>query len=153
MKLLADITIPGQPHAQGRARARRQGKGVTIYDPPDSSKWKRGAAMVMRMAAPKPLPLCDELVRLGVELIAVHKRPVKLSKIRYPRRSWYEGPKDQDNIAKCCLDAATQAGLWHDDRQVVRLDVWSCYAAADEEPHVQLRIVTLDDLSQEDTDV
>jgi len=148
MRLLAELTIPGTPVAQGRPRARRHGDGVQVYDPPKTAKWKRGACIVMRAAAPKPLPLCEPDTPLGVEVVVIHARPKSMSLLRQPGPVWKTSKPDVDNILKALLDAGGMAGLWHDDAQIVRLDARKVWRGSDQKPGITLRVYALDDLPQ-----
>ena len=69
---------------------------------------------------------------VGVVVETVCARP-KTTKLRAPRG-------DSDNYAKAPLDAATKAGVWGDDAQVLPLTSFRRWAEAGEEPGVYLHI-------------
>jgi len=99
---------PGQPIPKGRARAFVQTKGrgagkLGFYSPKDTKDEERALGERFRY----------ELGRKGVRvpidgnlaLVAIFYR----SDVR---------EVDEDNLRKLVLDAATRAGVWHDDSQV-----------------------------------
>lgn len=62
-------------------------------------------------------------------------RPKRLLKKSSPSGAiWCDGGGDVDNLAKAVLDCLTDAGWWHDDRQVVILHVLKDYAPIGEKP-------------------
>lgn len=69
---------------------------------------------------------------LGCVVETVCKRP-KTTKLRAPKG-------DSDNYAKAPLDAATKAGVWGDDAQVLPLTSTRRWAEPGEEPGVYLHI-------------
>jgi len=61
---------------------------------------------------------------LAIDLVFTMKRPISAPKTR---RTWPIVAPDIDKCARAILDAATLAGLWHDDSQVVDLHAWKVY--------------------------
>ena len=138
------ILIPGQPHAQGRARACRAGKSVRVYDPEESRNWKATAQQYM----------ADELDRhdrpwgfecaMSVDILAVFPCPMSDYRKRKPReRRWHMKARgDADNIAKAVLDAGNGV-LWKDDCQVALLNVVKLIGGQGELPYVDVIVTGL----------
>ncbi len=61
---------------------------------------------------------------IAVELCFTMRKPVGAPKTR---RTWPIVYPDVDKCARAVLDAATLAGLWGDDSQVVDLHAWKVY--------------------------
>ena len=78
----------------------------------------------------QPGPPIEGPLAVGVECVC--KRPAK------PARGYPMG--DVDNYAKGILDAATKAGVWVDDVQVVDLHINKRFAKRGEAPCVKLSI-------------
>lgn len=58
-----------------------------------------------------------------------------------PKTTKLEAPRgDSDNYAKCPLDAATKAGVWGDDAQVIPMASTRRWTEPGEEPGVYLHI-------------
>lgn len=115
------ITTPSPTH---RPRVSKWG---TYYAKPYQVYHKD---CVQQFAEQKPeVPLKG---RLGCVVETVVARP-KTSKLQEPK-------PDSDNFAKAPLDAATKAGVWGDDSQVVPLASTKRWAEPGEEPGVYLHI-------------
>lgn len=138
-----EITLPGEPCAQGRPRAfYRPGIGVRMYDPEKSRSWKGMAQVHMREAlaaagAGSPL-FADGPVELLVVAVFTCPRSHWRKRDPIPRRPKATRP-DGENIAKAIQDAGTGI-LWLDDAQVARLVVEKVYGAQGESPMVQLTV-------------
>ena len=63
-------------------------------------------------------------------------------------RTWDTRRKDVDNLFKSLADALTTAGIWKDDSQVVWLDAKKMIASGDEQPHVLVRITSLETIDE-----
>jgi Holliday junction resolvase RusA-like endonuclease len=84
---------------------------------------------------------------LKVVVRAVKARPKNMRRKADPDGlMWRTRKPDADNVAKSLLDAATKAGIWHDDAQVVHLEVFSLYAEKDGSPRVEVEISTVEAL-------
>ena len=141
-----EITVPGEPVAQGRPRGfYRPGIGVRMYDPGKSRSWKGMAQVHMREAlaaagAGSPLFAAGPVELL---VVAVFTCPRSQWRKRDPlqRRPKATRP-DGENIAKAVQDAGTGI-LWLDDAQVARLVVEKVYGAQEEAPMVHLTVRAL----------
>ena len=142
------ITIPGNPHPQGRGRIVRirskSGKDYPmIADPMKSRNWKATARQHMT-AAVLEWPSWKREGPLTVEILAVFECPRSQhrKKTRTTRR-WHTSRRgDVDNIAKAVLDAGNGV-LWIDDAQVAELFVRKIVGMQDELPHVEVTVVRL----------
>lgn len=138
---LLTLTIPGEPHAQGRPRVAVINGRPRVYDPAPSRKWKAAAAKVIQAA----------MLERGVETItgpitmtifAVFSRPRSSYRKREPRgREPRVTKPDADNVAKAVMDAAESAGLFQRDSQVYSLTVTKITGAQDEAPRVEVTVL------------
>jgi len=144
------ITIPGQPYAQKRHRARVAGKGakqwVSVYDHPDNVAF-RDRAQLHFWEAIKGKPGVVQILhsegplRLGIA--AFWQCPKSQERKREPRLLRYKtGRPDCDNCAKAIMDAGNGI-LWADDAQVVELEVSKFIAAQGDAPRTVVRIERL----------
>jgi len=161
--LTIDIHIPGEPHAQGRARHSplmrggtpvigRGGRPVVItYDPTESRSWKAYAKECIRQVIvnhwlPSAAGFCVPLEGpLSLSVLALFTMPAgRFLKRGVGPRAWKTGKPDTDNILKAVKDAASGL-LWLDDKQVVNPQVWKVVGAQGEAPGIWLRVRTLTD--------
>lgn len=138
MTIRTIVVIPGEPVAQGRPRFARRGAFVSTYDPPKSRSWKSEArtAMMDALEYPSRLPY-PQGVALSVSVLAVFTRPKAAGK--KPGRLLKVTRPDAENVAKAVLDAGTGT-LWHDDSQVVDLQISKRHGEPDEAPFVRLEV-------------
>lgn len=159
--------VPGDPHAQGRARMRViQTKGrafASAYDPKESRDWKATVSQIMgdalrdRYRDTEPVANADGAKHadgypfpldavLDVAVFALFPCPKgDHRKIPVPRR-WCGKAKDADNIAKAIMDAGNGV-LYPDDRAIAHLDAWKIIAAQGEPPRT---IVSIRQLGEDD---
>lgn len=151
-----EIVIPGEPHAQGRARAvplMRNGEPVfqpgtrrpiiQFYDPPGSKEWKKAARahMVAAIAGAQPF---DGPVSLQV--VAYFSCPRSQWRVRDPRPArWHSSRPDGDNCLKAVKDSA-KGVLWVDDSQVAVATVQKVIAAQGEPPRTIVIVTPLTEL-------
>ena len=140
------IHIPGNPHAQGRARACRAGKHARVYDPDKSRNWKATAQQHMADVLEKHGDPWGLEVAMHVDILAVFPCPKSDYRKRIPRpRRWHTKSRgDVDNIAKAVLDAGNGV-LWKDDCQVANLNVAKLIGAQGEMPFVEVKVWGADD--------
>jgi Holliday junction resolvase RusA-like endonuclease len=134
------ITIPGEPHAQGRARATVIGGHARMYDPQNSREWKAVAQHHMRLALDGHVPLVGPVELTVVASFTCPKGDWRTKSPR-PRRRHAKKP-DADNVLKAVKDAATGV-LWLDDCQVcvVRVEKW--IAAQGDPPGIELTVAAI----------
>ena len=117
--------VAGLPVTQGSKRAVLRGKRAGLIDANDAKlrPWREAVRAVAADAWGNHPPIAGP-VRVLV-LFALHK-PASAPK---SRRSWPMGARsgDVDKLARAVLDAITDAGVWRDDAQVVRLEVIKDY--------------------------
>ena len=131
--------INGSPIAATRARVTKRG----AYLPKKYQQGKEAVVAIMRaqlitmnIKEPYSGPV-------SVSLTFIHKRPQRFPK-KHTGRILKTTRPDIDNLAKTYLDAATQAGIWNDDNQVVSLILTDMYCDKHEEPHVEMSIRCFD---------
>lgn len=101
------------------------------YMPTTYTNWKNAVARLIADAMAKQ----DIQTLEGPLAVTLHIRATK------PRTSKLQFPKpDADNYAKSILDAATTAGLWGDDSQVVNLEVFKRWHSGGAEPRVLIKL-------------
>lgn len=141
------ITIPGEPVAQGRARAfafQAQGRTqIRMYDPKVSRDWKATARQHMIDGLAGALPF-DGPVRLTVR--AYFTCPKTDCRKTQPRPvRWHTKKPDGDNVLKALKDAA-KGVLWLDDCQVCAATIEKYIAAQGEAPRIVLEVEPAADL-------
>lgn len=94
------LTLPYPPSVNHYWRTRVMRRGAryvpSVYVSEDGQQYQRTVKRIL-----DGVPTADG--RLRVQIL-----------VRPPDRR----ARDLDNILKCCLDALTKAGVWHDDSQV-----------------------------------
>lgn len=136
-----ELTIQGEPVAQGRPRAaawrNKAGKlTARVYSPPKSARWRARAAQEIR-ASYRGEPLAGPL---EVEINCIFRCPIGDERKRDPQpRRWHAKKPDCDNLGKATLDAA-RGLLYADDAQVAVLTIRKQIAAQGEAPRVVVRV-------------
>lgn len=132
-----NITIMGEPVAQGRPRFARQGNFVRAYDPEHSRTWKQTARlMAIDQMSGKPLLSQALVVRIDVY------RGVPRSWSRKRRELALGGEvrpttkPDADNYIKAVQDACNGV-VWQDDSQIVCVTAAKWYS---DRPRVEIDI-------------
>ena len=124
------MRVYGIPIAQGRPRAVRLPTGhVRLYDPAQSKDWKRTVMAQVFVVRPATWAVTRSPLTVGLEFFLA--RPKSAPK----RQVWPAKRPDLDNLAKSVLDAL-RGLVYHDDAQIVRLDLSKQYG----EPGVVIRI-------------
>lgn len=140
------IRLPGEPIGQGRPRAAVRGGFATIYDPPESRKWK-ATAQAHYLEALRVSGVAAPLFPAGpveLHLVAVFTCPQgdfrKTS--RFPRRPSTKAP-DMDNVLKIVMDAGLGV-LWLNDAQVARTTAEKWIGEPGEAPYLELTLASID---------
>lgn len=110
------------PKAQPRAKARACGKFAQVYNPKTADDWK----MIVRHEAQKAWRESGHISpwegALCVDLTFYFPRPKghyrSNGQLKPTAPKWHTSKPDRDNSDKAILDALTNLGLWHDDKQV-----------------------------------
>ncbi len=128
--------IPGRPVAASRPRVARNGG---VFYPPAHVRWSLHVTRAIDMARQETYAPGGGEIHPGFDdwpVLVAMRFLVPVSK------RWAGEPPvgDLDNLAKLVLDACTAAGLWHDDRQVVRLTVSKTPALDAGEAGVELMV-------------
>ena len=127
------LVIPGEPVAQGRPRATRQGR---VYDPETSRNYKA----YVRLLASQKKGVARLSGPLSVKITAVFSIPKsKPKKFKAAALELKELPTkrpDVDNLAKIVCDSVNGI-LWDDDCQIVELSVRKIYGEA---PRVEMEV-------------
>lgn len=138
-----EITIPGEPVSQPRARAAIVGGHARMYSPKGgSSDYKatiRLAAAAAFTDAPLKCPMlvdCEFVFRRPKGHFRTGRHAAEL-KPTAPLR--HTTKPDIENVAKAVLDALSGV-VWHDDRQVSHLTLQKWYVNDDEQPHTKIMI-------------
>ena len=134
----------------GQGSKRHMGRGILIDDNrPALKSWREAvrseAQRAMELGAE---PLLTGPIRLRV--IAIMPRPKAhfrtgkhADKLRPDAPMYVASTPDLDKVARSIGDALTDAGAWHDDRQVAHLDIEQRYAAPGEAPGALITITPL----------
>lgn len=133
------FTVDGDPVGASRPRvvARKNGPGTIAYMPKTHTDWEAKAVSAAQSAMaigrcllhdPRGRTTLDGPV--GIELVAVHRRPGRLRRRKDPRERLPAPCKpDADNILKLAMDALSKARVYTDDARVVYIRASVVYQA------------------------
>jgi Holliday junction resolvase RusA-like endonuclease len=129
--------VLGKPFGQMRPRARRIGKFVSVYSPPQNVAYKK---KVIHAYNSVKTPDTYSESPIKVKITAFFNKPkltkkeeaLGLSKHKYPCKK-----PDGDNIAKGILDSLNGVA-YHDDSYVIDLQVIKMYDEAEERVLVEI---------------
>ena len=141
--------VYGKPQALQRHRCLKSGR--TYLPAPSRKEMTRIAAYVSDKMADHDTVMIPRGIPITAHIIFVHKKPARAPASMaafWTQKKWRDNndriakmtKPDVDNLAKLVIDACTQAGLWHDDGQVVQLNVYDFYASIHEEEKTIFRI-------------
>lgn len=151
---MISLYLPIEPIGCPRPRATIRGKHAGVYMPTNYRKWQEEASTLIYRAALaagmsdfQRVTLSGDGARVSVEAVfpRIKSLPKKGGRVRFRRF-------DADNVLKACMDALQVAirerfGVvaWDDKSlEIGRVDRW--YAAAGEEPHIQVTLEPLEAL-------
>jgi Holliday junction resolvase RusA-like endonuclease len=116
---MISIFVKGEVKAQPRPKARRMVQRIAIYTPPTAKGWKEA---VMRAARPYKGRF-EKGEALQVDMCFYLVRPKSHYKNNGELRKsiclYHVQKPDFDNLAKAVCDAIDDAGVWHDDSQII----------------------------------
>lgn len=132
-----ELTVPGEPIAQPRARATRIGGHARMYTPDNGVKSFKEACRIMFAQQHQGPPLDGPVY---VEIRAVFARPKRLVwKKRMMLTEWHVSRPDADNTFKAATDALNGIA-WRDDSQIAWAVIRKVYASGTEQPHTRITI-------------
>ena len=120
MTVALEFTVYGTPAPQGSKRyvgTSKAGRGIMIESSAKVKPWRQAvcyAAFLEALPAPLDGPLMLEVVFTMPKPTSAPKR----------RKTWPMRKPDLSKLLRSTEDAMTDAGVWHDDAQVVE-----CFAA------------------------
>lgn len=125
------------PVAQPRPRATVVAGRARIYNPNTTKAYKQ-QIMNLFIRVPEKFP---EGIPVRVIIEYFFSRPKSLQRKKDPDEVVFHTKKpDLDNLNKAVLDAISDAGIWHDDRQVVDLRSRKFYTQKSGKPMVKITI-------------
>lgn len=137
MKKQFTFTIYGEPRGKGRPRFTRNGH---TYTPPETTKYERMIRAMFMARYPRAEKIGKD-IPVRAKINAYYKIPDSAGKGKKQlmRAGLIKPTKkaDADNVAKVILDALN-GFAYHDDAQVVELEVKKIYAQS--EPYVDVLI-------------
>jgi Holliday junction resolvase RusA-like endonuclease len=138
--VLSEIYLFGNPIPQGSARAfNRGGKVVVTSDNKNLKKWREYCATILRLKLAGPQPI-DGPVEVLLDFYI--ERPKSHLNGSGTLRKGYTfahiSKPDTDKLVRAVLDSCTDAGVWNDDAQVVRLTATKNYATKVNLPGVRV---------------
>ncbi len=144
------VEIPGEPHAQGRPRARAFAGHAQTYPRTEDTNWKATAQQHMLDACGEPI---EGPIKLRVVAIFTCPKSAHRKRLKVPRRYHAKRP-DGDNILKALMDAANGV-LWLDDSQVADARIIKLVGAQGERPKlcVLAEEIAVEDLVSQDLDI
>jgi Holliday junction resolvase RusA-like endonuclease len=94
----------------------------------EASKYLPAWRKAVTTAASEAIP--DDMLEplqgpVELEVVFFLERPATIS---VKQRPWPIKPPDVDKLLRAVLDSCTDASIWLDDGQVVKLTGWKCYA-------------------------
>jgi Holliday junction resolvase RusA-like endonuclease len=131
------FVVLGKPYGQKRPRARRIGKFISVYSPPENVEYKK---KVIHAYNSVKTPDTYSESPTKVKITAFFNKPkitkkqesLGLTKDKYPCKK-----PDSDNIAKSILDALNGVAFY-DDSYVIDLQVIKMYDEAEERVMVEI---------------
>ncbi|HOL32595.1 MAG TPA: RusA family crossover junction endodeoxyribonuclease [Anaerohalosphaeraceae bacterium] len=137
-----EITVLGDPKAQGRPRAAKRGKFIQVYNDPQSRKAKDNLRAVIQSKAPaKPFD-CPLQVDLGFYM----PRPKghygtgkNANRLKPTAPLLHTSKPDIDNLRKLVMDAMTGV-FWRDDALVCKGTTVKEYS---DRPRTEIRVKKL----------
>jgi crossover junction endodeoxyribonuclease RusA len=137
------ITVFGRPAPQGSKRYvggnRAQG-GRFIEASKYLPAWRK-AITTAAIAEIENRSWAKSIEPIEIEVIFYLERPATVS---VAKRPWPIKPPDLDKLLRGVLDGMTDAGVWDDDGQVVKITAWKVYADT-REPGALIKISPLFD--------
>ena len=133
------FVVPTVPISQPRPRATIRGGHAAVYGASSKHPIHTFKATVRLVAtnAYGGAPLAGPV---ALEAVFVFPRPKNMFwKTRDMPRVYHEKTPDLDNVLKSLMDAMTGIVL-ADDKNVVRITASKWVAAADEQPHVEVKL-------------
>lgn len=138
------IRVVGEPKGWPRPRATSRGKHATIYTPRGPwDQWKESVSEACRASQEHAI---EGPVRVTINYrIGRPKAHHRTGKYAHLLRDDAPGPyhthtPDIDNLNKGTLDGITEAGLWHDDRQVCDVTTRKYWCARHEQAGATITI-------------
>ena len=134
--------IYGDPVPQGSSRAfNHSGRIVVTSDNPNLKKWRTFSAFVLRKDIAKEAPIDGPVeVVLDFYLSRPKSHLNGSGTLRKGYGMAHTSKPDADKLVRAILDACTDAGVWHDDAQVVRLTATKNYAITPGLPGVRVEV-------------
>ena len=132
------ITVFGRPAPQGSKR--HVGGGRFIEASKYLPAWRKAITLAAITEIEKEA-WAQTLGPVEVEVIFYLERPATIS---VAKRPWPIKPPDCDKLLRGVLDGVTDAGVWDDDGQVVKITAWKVYADT-REPGALIKISPLFD--------
>lgn len=121
------LFVPGKPAPQGSKRY--VGNGIAIESSKAVKPWRQDIREALLLDGTTPKVFFAKDTPVWVSLTFVMPRPQRLARKATPA---YVRKPDIDKLVRAVLDAIGSAGVWHDDSQVVFLNVRKQYAEVDE---------------------
>lgn len=134
---MAAIEVVTDPVPQPRPRATVVAGRARIYNPSTTKVYKQQITQML-IRVPEHFP---EGIPVRVTIDYFFQRPKSLQRKKDPVGFiWHTKKPDLDNLNKAVLDAISEAGIWHDDRQVADLRSRKFYTKKSGDPMVRITI-------------
>lgn len=131
-----EIALMIVPVPKGRPRSTKTGR---IYTPKKTADYERNIARLV-----SHLPALTGAISLEAQFVL--KRPARTPKSISGRFIKAGSRGDLDNYVKALLDGCQRGGVVPNDAAVTEIKATKVYAAADESPHIILRLRSLGEL-------
>lgn len=138
----SSIEVHADPVPQPRPRATVTAGRARIYNPATAKPFKQ---KIMNMFIQNK-DYYPQGIAVRVRIDYYFKRPASLKRAGDPSDPIAHAKKpDIDNLNKAVLDALSEAGIWHDDRQVADLHARKFYSGKQGTPMV---IITIEEVRE-----
>lgn len=136
------LFIGGNPVPQGSSRAFTHGSRVVVTsDNPKLKYWRKYCAALLRANIADSNPIegpVEVLLDFYLERPKSHYNGSGTLRKGYGLS--HTNKPDVDKLVRAMLDSCTDAGVWNDDAQVVRLTATKNYADRDGKPGVRVEV-------------
>lgn len=136
--------VDGEPKGQPRPKAFSRGGFTRVYDPGTAEGWKGCVALAARPHIPKEPLMCPLSLRIQFNMPRPKGHFRTNGHVKPNAPHMFTKKPDADNLAKAVMDALTQLKVWHDDSQVVWLDVRKTYCVGSSKPGASIEITEVE---------